>query len=501
MSGATGSIRPMPGCRRAAAWLACPRPSPAPPECAPRVPAALGAILVVMASRVTSTTLRRTDRRSSRSCAARVAEAVGGRPSLAFVAGESGVGKTRLLGRARARGARGRHARDRRRLRRAGRGRAAVRADRRRPAPAGALRRPRVRGSSPTPRAARSPRSSPASARARPDDEATAQARLFDGLLELLELLAGDDGPDGHDRGPALGRPLDARVPRLPRQLAVPRARAGRHHLPPRRAAPPPPAAPAAGRARARRPRTGASSCAPLTRERARRAARPTSSARRPAHDLLSRLFSRSEGNPLFAEELLAAGTDGRGSLPPTLRDALMLRIERLSGDAQETLRVLAAGRRLDHEIARRGVRHRPARAARRAARGGRRAARRRRRGGPLRVPPRAAARGRRRRPAAGRAGRDAPRARARARAPRRRPARATAARTSPPASRTTTSRPATSRRRWPPACAPRRPPRPCTPTARPPRCTRARCSSGTASPTPRSLPAATTSRCCAPRR
>ena len=70
-----------------------------------------------------------------------------------------------------------------------------------------------------------------------------------------------------------------------------------------------------------------------------------------PAEDLLSRLFARSEGNPLFAEELLAAGTDGRGSLPPTLRDALMLRIERLSGDAQETLRVLAAGRRLDHEI------------------------------------------------------------------------------------------------------------------------------------------------------
>jgi DNA-binding NarL/FixJ family response regulator len=69
-----------------------------------------------------------------------------------------------------------------------------------------------------------------------------------------------------------------------------------------------------------------------------------------PGHDLVSRLFARSEGNPLFAEELLAAGTDGRGSLPPTLRDALMLRIERLSPDAQETLRVLAAGRRLNHD-------------------------------------------------------------------------------------------------------------------------------------------------------
>ena len=52
----------------------------------------------------------------------------------------------------------------------------------------------------------------------------------------------------------------------------------------------------------------------------------------------------RSEGNPLFTEELLAAGLDGRGAMPPTLRDALMVRIERLSEDAQEILRVLAAG-------------------------------------------------------------------------------------------------------------------------------------------------------------
>ena len=70
-----------------------------------------------------------------------------------------------------------------------------------------------------------------------------------------------------------------------------------------------------------------------------------------PREDLLDRLFARSEGNPLFAEELLAAGMDGRGALPPTLRDALMLRIERLSEDAQELLRLLAAGRRLDHQI------------------------------------------------------------------------------------------------------------------------------------------------------
>ena len=45
--------------------------------------------------------------------------------------------------------------------------------------------RARARADPPRPRAR---------ATARADDEATAQARLFDGLLELLELLAGEDG-------------------------------------------------------------------------------------------------------------------------------------------------------------------------------------------------------------------------------------------------------------------------------------------------------------------
>ncbi|HEX4807052.1 MAG TPA: helix-turn-helix domain-containing protein, partial [Conexibacter sp.] len=68
---------------------------------------------------------------------------------------------------------------------------------------------------------------------------------------------------------------------------------------------------------------------------------------------LVDRLLARSEGNPLFVEELLAAGRDGRGELPPTLRDALMLRVEALSRDAQELLRVVAAGQRVDHEVLR----------------------------------------------------------------------------------------------------------------------------------------------------
>jgi DNA-binding CsgD family transcriptional regulator/tetratricopeptide (TPR) repeat protein len=68
-----------------------------------------------------------------------------------------------------------------------------------------------------------------------------------------------------------------------------------------------------------------------------------------PADELVGRLFARSEGNPLFTEELLAASLDGRGPLPPTLRDALMLRIERLPPAAQEVLRLLAVGQRLHH--------------------------------------------------------------------------------------------------------------------------------------------------------
>ena len=67
--------------------------------------------------------------------------------------------------------------------------------------------------------------------------------------------------------------------------------------------------------------------------------------------ELVERLYARSEGNPLFTEELLAARLDGRGGLPTTLRDALMVRIERLSEPAQEVLRLLSAARILSHDV------------------------------------------------------------------------------------------------------------------------------------------------------
>jgi ATP/maltotriose-dependent transcriptional regulator MalT len=67
-----------------------------------------------------------------------------------------------------------------------------------------------------------------------------------------------------------------------------------------------------------------------------------------PDDALVDRLYSRSEGNALYTEELLAAGLDGRGAPPQSLRDAFMLRIERLSPEAQRAARTITVGRRLD---------------------------------------------------------------------------------------------------------------------------------------------------------
>jgi len=81
-----------------------------------------------------------------------------------------------------------------------------------------------------------------------------------------------------------------------------------------------------------------------------------------PKHALLERLFVRSEGNPLFTEELLAAGLDGRGTAPQSLRDAFLVRIERLSPDAQRVARAVAVARTADEPMlaAVTGVEHNP---------------------------------------------------------------------------------------------------------------------------------------------
>jgi DNA-binding CsgD family transcriptional regulator len=67
-----------------------------------------------------------------------------------------------------------------------------------------------------------------------------------------------------------------------------------------------------------------------------------------PDPQLVDRLFDRGEGNPLYTEELLAAGLDGRGAAPESLRQAFLLRIERLGADAQLVVRAVAVGSRLE---------------------------------------------------------------------------------------------------------------------------------------------------------
>jgi DNA-binding CsgD family transcriptional regulator len=72
----------------------------------------------------------------------------------------------------------------------------------------------------------------------------------------------------------------------------------------------------------------------------------------RPSHELVERLFERTEGNAFYTEELLAAG-EGT-PLPASLRDLLLLRIERLPDPARRLLEVAAtAGRPIDERLLR----------------------------------------------------------------------------------------------------------------------------------------------------
>ncbi len=68
---------------------------------------------------------------------------------------------------------------------------------------------------------------------------------------------------------------------------------------------------------------------------------------------LVDRVFERSDGNPFYAEQLVASVEAGDGGdLPPRLQDILLARIAELSPAAQEVLRAAsAAGRRLDDQL------------------------------------------------------------------------------------------------------------------------------------------------------
>lgn len=72
---------------------------------------------------------------------------------------------------------------------------------------------------------------------------------------------------------------------------------------------------------------------------------------RDPEPDMLDAVFTRSGGNPLFAEVLLSGAAVDAG-LAPELRDLLMVAVERLPEPAQQVLRMAAVGgTEVDHRL------------------------------------------------------------------------------------------------------------------------------------------------------
>ena len=71
-----------------------------------------------------------------------------------------------------------------------------------------------------------------------------------------------------------------------------------------------------------------------------------------PARPFAEAIFARSEGNPLFTEELVSAVAHDAERLPDSLRDMLLARIHRLSASGQDVVRAAAVGgRRVHHEL------------------------------------------------------------------------------------------------------------------------------------------------------
>jgi DNA-binding NarL/FixJ family response regulator len=289
---------------------------------------------------------------------AALADAAAGRPTLAVVAGESGVGKTRLLSelvaRARADGAR------------ALTGECVELGEGELPyAPLIAALRPIARAGDPAldglPAAMRAELgrlvptlaegATPPPGPAADSHDPAAQGHLFEALLTLLDRL-GQAAPlllvleDVHwaDRSTRAFLAFLARSLCDERVLAVVSYRPDelhrRHPLRPL----------LAELERGVGGRVSRIVLSPLSREELAEALGGILGAP-PDAELVERLHARSEGNPLFMEELLAAGLDGRGGPPPTLRDALMVRVDRMGEDAQDVVRLLAAARRLDHEL------------------------------------------------------------------------------------------------------------------------------------------------------
>ena len=278
-------------------------------------------------------------------------EAADRRPTLVLLGGESGIGKTRLV-----REFEQRHVEDAIVLR----GEAVEQGDAELPyAPLLGALRPLVRACHPALEqlgrgsrlqlAALVPGLDDKAAPASDQNEPAGQLRLFEAMLELLDLL-GEFQPvvlileDMHwaDRSTRTFAAFLARSLREERVLMLLTYRSDELH---RRHVLRPLLAELDRLERARRVELAPFDRAELTEALA------DILGDAPSPDLVERVFKRSEGNPLYTEELLAAGLDGRGTTPQSLRDAFMLRIERLSDEAQRAARVIAVGRALDEPM------------------------------------------------------------------------------------------------------------------------------------------------------
>ena len=281
---------------------------------------------------------------------AALAEAAAGQPSLAFVVGESGVGKSRLVAELQARAAADGTRVLQRRLRRAGRGRARLRAAGDRAAPARARRRPGARRRCPTtiraelatllpgPRRARasaaaatrracSRRCSPCSTGSRAHAPvllviedlhwADASTRAF---LRFLASTLGDGAAAASSR--PTGPTSCTAATRCARCWRSSSACA----------------------------RCGSTSPA-LTRDELARAARghPRRAARRRAWS--SGCTRAARATRCSPRSCWPRGSTASARVPPSLAAALALRIERLGDDAQEVVRVLSAGGQLDDAV------------------------------------------------------------------------------------------------------------------------------------------------------
>ena len=71
-----------------------------------------------------------------------------------------------------------------------------------------------------------------------------------------------------------------------------------------------------------------------------------------PTAGLVEDLFARSDGNPFFVEELVAFGGKPAEAIPTTIREIVGVRVGRLPEPSQSVLRIAAVvGRRVDHEL------------------------------------------------------------------------------------------------------------------------------------------------------